>query len=126
MGMTLQDGTVMRTARFHYVFPESMPAQDTNIYAKWTASTNTPYTVEHYQEQLRSGEYELVESETFTGTTDSYVTPEVKDYYGYNAPAKQEIRINADGSTTLRYYYDLQVHTVTFDPGEARWRQRFL
>ena len=102
-----------------YVFPESMPAQDTNIYAKWTASTNTPYTVEHYQEQLRSGEYELVESETFTGTTDSYVTPEVKDYYGHNAPAKQEIRINADGSTTLRYYYDLQVHTVTFDPGEA-------
>lgn len=101
-----------------YTFPESMPAQDTNIYAKWTPSTNTPYTVEHYQEQLRSGEYELVESEAFTGTTDSYVTPEVKNYIGYNAPAKQEIQINADGSTTLRYYYDLQVHTVTFDPGE--------
>ena len=102
-----------------YTFPETMPAQDTNIYAKWTPSTNTKYTVEHYQEQLRSGEYELVESEEFTGTTESYVTPEVKDYEGYYAPAQQEIQINADGSTTLRYYYDLQVHTVTFDPGEA-------
>lgn len=102
-----------------YTFPETMLAQDTNIYAKWTPSANTKYTVEHYQEQLRSGEYELVESEEFTGTTESYVTPEVKTYEGYNAPVQQEIQINADGSTTLRYYYDLQVHTVTFDPGEA-------
>ena len=102
-----------------YQFPEKMPAEDTNIYAKWTPSTNTVYTVEHYQEQLRSGEYELTERETLTGTTDSSVTPEVKDYTGYYAPAKQEIKINADGSTTMRYYYALQTHTVTFDPGEV-------
>lgn len=102
-----------------YQFPESMPAEDTNIYAKWKPATNTAYTVEHYQEQLRSGEYELAESDALTGTTDSYVTPEVKNYTGYNAPAKQEIKINADGSTTLRYYYALQIHTVTFDPGEV-------
>ena len=102
-----------------YEFPELMPAQDTNIFAKWTPSDNTAYRVEHYREQIVSGEYELAEYESFTGTTDSYVTPEVKSYEGYNSPASQEIRIEADGSTVLRYYYPLEWHTVTFKDGEA-------
>ena len=100
-----------------YTFPEKMPAEDINIYAKWTESTDTPYRVEHYLEDLRSGEYELTDSEDLTGTTNSYVTPETKTYTGYNAPAKQEVKIEADGSTVLRYYYELQTHTVTFAPG---------
>ena len=34
-------------------------------------------------------------------------------------PAEQEIKISADGSSVLRYYYALENHTVTFDPGEV-------
>lgn len=102
-----------------YEFPESMPAADTNIYAKWVEKTDTPYRVEYYTEQLRSGEYEMVEAEDLTGTTASTVTPELKEYVGYQAPTEQEIKINADGSSVLRYYYTLQEHTVTFDPGEV-------
>lgn len=102
-----------------YEFPELMPAQDTNIFAKWTPSVNTAYRVEHYKEQIASGEYELADSERLTGTTDSYVTPAVKTYEGYTSPAAQEIRIEADGSTVLRYYYPLEWHTVTFNEGEA-------
>lgn len=102
-----------------YEFPELMPAQDTNIFAKWTPSVNTAYRVEHYKEQIASGEYELADSEKLTGTTDSYVTPAVKTYEGYTSPAAQEIRIEADGSTVLRYYYPLEWHTVTFNEGEA-------
>ncbi len=102
-----------------YEFPEQMPAADTNIYAKWVEKTDTPYRVEYYTEQLRSGEYELVEAEDLTGTTASTVTPELKEYVGYQAPTEQEIKINADGSSVLRYYYTLQEHTVTFDPGEV-------
>lgn len=102
-----------------YTFPEQMPAQDANIYAKWSECTDTPYTVEHYQEQLLSGEYELFETEEFTGTTNAYVTPDVKNYVGFKAPAKQEVKILPDGSAVLRYYYDLQWHQVAFNPGEA-------
>lgn len=102
-----------------YEFPELMPAQDTNIFAKWTPSVNTAYRVEHYKEQIASGEYELADSERLTGTTDSYVTPAVKTYEGYTSPAAQEIRIEADGSTVIRYYYPLEWHTVTFNEGEA-------
>lgn len=100
-----------------YIFPEKMPAEDTNIYAKWTPAENTAYRVEHYKEQLLSGEYTLEESESFTGTTDSYVTPERKNYTGYAAPALQDVKIAADGSAVLRYYYPLEWHTVTFAPG---------
>lgn len=102
-----------------YEFPEKMPAKDTNIYAKWTPKTDTPYRVEHYTEQLRSGKYELMEAEDLTGTTGETVTPEVKEYTGYQTPAAQELKISADGSAVLRYYYPLQKHTVTFNPGEA-------
>lgn len=102
-----------------YEFPETMPAEDANIYAKWTECTDTPYRVEHYKEQTVSGEYELSESETLTGTTGSYVTCEVKQYDGYNAPSAQQLKIEADGSAVLRYYYSLQWHKVTFSPGEV-------
>ena len=102
-----------------YTFPEKMPAQDVNIYAKWKENTDTPYTVEHYKENLNSGEYELFEKETFTGTTNQYVSPEVKSYTGYQSPARQELKINPDGSAVLRYYYSLEWHTVTFKSGEV-------
>ena len=102
-----------------YVFPERMPAADTNIYAKWEARTDTAYRVEHYKEQLSSGTYEVFESEDLKGTTEEYGTADVKTYIGYKSPAKQEVKILADGSAVLRYYYPLEWHTVTFDPGEV-------
>ena len=102
-----------------YTFPATMPDKDAYVYAKWDPATDTAYTVEHYQEQFQSGEYELVETEAFTGTTDSYVTPEVKYYTGFNAPAAQELKILPDGSAVLRYYYSLQRHNVTFSYGDV-------
>lgn len=101
-----------------YTFPEVMPAADTNIYAKWEPLTDTPYTVEHYKENFRSGEYELAETEVFKGTTDAYVTPAVKSYTGFVSPAKAELKVEADGSATLRYYYNLERHNITFDAGK--------
>ena len=58
-----------------YQFPDKMPAKDVSIYAKWTANKNTPYRVEYYGENVRSGQYELMAKSAFKGTTDSYVTP---------------------------------------------------
>ncbi|MBR5309665.1 MAG: InlB B-repeat-containing protein, partial [Oscillospiraceae bacterium] len=101
-----------------YTFPEIMPGKDAYIYAKWEPRTDIPYRVEHYQQQLASGNYEIFETEEFTGTTDTYVTPAVKNYVGYNSPAAQELKVLADGSAVIRYYYDLQWASVTFNPGE--------
>lgn len=100
-----------------YVFPEKMPYTDTNIYAKWKPRTDISYTVEHYKENCVSGEYELAETEVFKGTTDTYVTPAVKNYEGYNVPETKELKILADGSAVLNYYYKVQRHEVTFKYG---------
>lgn len=101
-----------------YTFPEIMPGEDAYIYAKWEPRTDIPYRVEHYQQQLASGNYEIFETEEFTGTTNTYVTPAVKNYVGYDSPAAQELKVLADGSAVIRYYYDLQWASVTFNPGE--------
>ena len=100
-----------------YQFPETMPATNTSVYAKWEPRNDITYTVEHYQENFRSGEYELAEIETLKGTTDRYVTPDVKHYTGYVAPVQAQVKVEADGSAVLRYYYTLERHNVTFDSG---------
>ena len=100
-----------------YTWPELMPNVDTTIYAKWEPSTDTPYVVEHYQQILGTPDYELVLREELTGTTDYVVTPEAPYYTGFVTPAQEEVQILADGSAVQRYYYDLQTHTVTFEPG---------
>ena len=102
-----------------YTFPETMPATDTSVYAKWEARTDIPYTVEHYKENYRSGEYEFAQAEQFTGATDSIVSPDVKTYVGYVSPAKAQIKVEADGSAVLRYYYNCERHNITFDAGQV-------
>ncbi len=100
-----------------YEWPVKMPNADANVYAMWTPSTDTPYIVEHYQQILGTPDYNLVYTEYMTGTTNDVVTPATESYTGYITPMAEEIEILPDGSTVQRYYYDLQTHTVTFDPG---------
>ncbi len=102
-----------------YTFPATMPAEDINVYAKWQARDDINYTVEHYKENLRSGEYELFETESFKGTTATNVTPDVKTYTGFVSPEKAQLKVEADASATLRYYYNLERHNITFDSGKV-------
>lgn len=47
--------------------------------AQWEARTDTPYTVEHYLENL-DGSYALDTTEPLKGTTDTTVTAAAKSY----------------------------------------------
>lgn len=82
-------------------------ANNSMLYAKWTARTDTPYVVKHYQMDI-NGNYpeEPTEIENLTGTTDTKVTPEVKTYTGCISPETQEVTINGDGSTVVEYRYE--------------------
>ena len=96
---------------------------DLTLYAQWTADLDTPYTVEHWQENIgveadaaqNESNYTLADTDDLTGTSDDKVTPAVKDYAGFTAPSAQEITIAADGSTVLRYYYTRNQYTITFN-----------
>jgi uncharacterized repeat protein (TIGR02543 family) len=92
-----------------------MPAHSLTYRAVWTPNTDTAYLVEHYQQQL-DGTYALADTDNLTGTTDTSVTPEVKDYTGFTAPAVQTATILPDGSMVVKYQYTRDSYTLSFDP----------
>ena len=106
--------------------PEKYPAGTTTYYAKWTANTDTKYTVEFYYQT--EGSYKNVADFTDerTGTTDTLaqVTENDKnpaqDKVGYvydeSAANVLEGTIAGDGSLVLKVYFKQQF-TVTYKPG---------
>lgn len=102
-----------------YTF-STMGWNNITLYAKWTAKTNTPYKVRHYQQDVNnSNNYSLVETQSLTGTTGTNVTPAVRSYAGFTAPVAQTVSISADGSQVVSYYYTRNTYTLTFIPGNG-------
>ena len=103
-----------------YTIPATMPAENVNLKAIWTANTDTPYKVQHWQQNIDAEDVEngvnftLADTDNLTGTTDTEVTPEVKDYTGFKAPDTQTVKIAADGKTVVNYYYIRNEYTITW------------
>jgi len=94
----------------------TMPLEDLTYTAQWKANTNTPYVVKHMQENPSTGAFDIeADSEEFTGTTDTYVTPKTKSYAGYVTPAAQTVQILGDGSQVVTYNYSLIRYTITWN-----------
>ncbi len=96
-------------------FSGTMPAANTTYTATWTPNTTTAYTVKHYQQNVAGDDYILFETENLTGTTDASVTPSVKSYTGFDAPATQTTAILPDGSLVIEYRYTRKSYDVTFN-----------
>jgi len=81
--------------------------EDVVIYITTKVNTDTKYTVEHYQMNL-SGKYsdEPTNVDVLEGTTDTKVTPKANEYEGFTSPDGEEVIINGDGSTVVKYYYE--------------------
>ena len=82
-----------------------------DLYAIWTPNTNTAYTVYHKYEQL-DGNYELV-TVPLTGTTGTYVTPDLSPRNGFVSPTPTELYIKGDGTASLTYTYNREEYTLT-------------
>ena len=103
--------------------PEKYPAGTTTYYAKWTANTDTKYTVEYYY-QARGDYAEPTKRVERNGTTDTLAQvsnedkiPEQAGYvYDENAANVDEGIIRGDGSLVLKVYFKQQF-TVTYKPG---------
>lgn len=106
--------------------PEKYPAGTTTYYAKWTANTNTKYTVEFYYQT--EGNYKNVADFTDerTGTTDTLAQVTENDKnpaqdkigYVYDKSAANVLKgtIAGDGSLVLKVYFKQQF-TVIYKPG---------
>lgn len=78
----------------------------TSITATWTPATNTPYKVEHYQQNAADGKYVLKDTENLTGTTNTNTNAVAKVYSGFKTQTFEQAKIAADGSTVIKINYN--------------------
>ena len=95
--------------------PATMPDNDLAFVAQWTPNTNTAYVVKHYKQNIADNNYTIAETENLTGTTGASVSPAVKDYEGFSAPAQQTVTILADGSLVVTYNYTRKTYALTWN-----------
>lgn len=111
-----------------FTFPDKLPeyfngtSKGVTVYAKWDPREDTPYTVEHYQEEL-NGTYTRKEIETKTGTTDALVSVTAKNDPHFTVrdrelnAANASTKIAPDGSTVVKLYYTRNKYNVSFTYG---------
>ena len=87
----------------------------TTLYAIWEAK-DVDYTVKHYKQNI-DGTYPgaATETETKQAKANTSVTPEVKSYTGFTAPATQTVTVAADGKTVVEYRYTRNAYPVSFN-----------
>lgn len=101
-------------------FTETMPIGGMEIYAGWIPADDTPYSVEHYQQQVNVTGYALIDTENLTGTTGSVVSASAisYDHFYLNPQAEGTVSMDtvaANGSTVLKLFYDRETYTVSYD-----------
>ncbi len=101
-------------------------ANDITIKAKWTEGTNTKYTVNYYLQTIDKTYGSATESIVYTGTTNKTVEAELKTYEGFVTPSKQTVKILADGSAKVDYYYERKELKVTFINGNTKKEVKYL
>ena len=117
------DGDNLLTNELSYTF--TMSSENLSYTVKWTANTNTKYTIEHYLEEL-DGSFTKQESDTAEkyGETDTLATVQATDIKEYehftHATVGQSVEranLNGDESTVLKVYYSRNRYTIRFVAG---------
>ena len=93
--------------------------------AKWTARSDTAYTVNYYLENANNTDYSLNSTETRTGTTDTVITlddvknPKVAISNATYAKTSltSTTKIDAVNKTVVNVYYNRNKYTVTLTAG---------
>ena len=90
----------------------------------YTRNTDTPYTIEHYQQSVENPEeYKLVETDTETGSgvTGEKAAFTPKDYtndgFEFNAALTmpEDRTITGDGKLVVKLYYDRKSYSVKYE-----------
>ena len=101
-------------------------AKDITLKAKWTEATNTKYTVNYYLQTIDKKYDTVTESVVYTGTTNKTVDAALKTYEGFVTPSKQTVKILADGSAKVDYYYERKELKVIFINGNTKKEVKYL
>ena len=101
--------------------------------ANWRARNDTHYKVQHWKQKIYDNRdeavteycnthydevcYFLAETDELEGTSDTTVTPNIKNYLGFTSPDRQEVLIDANGTAVLNYYYTRNEYNVELIAG---------
>lgn len=107
-----------------------MPANDLLLeaIADKKAKTNTKYTVKHWLETLTDDDYEVEETKTYEGTTDTdaVIEGKEKEFTGFTfnssktttEPVNGDLNINGKGNLIINLYYDRNTYTLELKSGD--------
>ena len=95
-----------------YTIPAKMPNRERMVYAKWEAE-DVGYQVVEYLEGT-NGVYEAQDPISYSGLTDTEVTPKPAEHEGYETPKEKTETVRADGTTVVKYYYPRKEYHLTF------------
>lgn len=97
---------------------QKVPAKDLTIYAKWEKG-RISYQVRHYLQKDAPGEeYELAETQNFTGTDGEMVTPPIRHYEGFQSPQMVTYTLESDNNV-VKYYYRRNRYQITYQTGNG-------
>ncbi len=93
---------------------------DMTLYAQWSAEPVAGYAVEHYKQDLTGDGYTKAETEQLTGETGTIAAAMAKSYQGFTentSHPEQKVsgEITAEGTLTLKLYYDRIRYDIAFD-----------
>ncbi|MBQ8689398.1 MAG: InlB B-repeat-containing protein [Clostridia bacterium] len=105
------ENKVCESTEYTFIVNENL-----DIVASIKANTDTKYTVEYYLENLDKSDYELIDTDDLTGTTDTTADAVIKafEHFTFNA-AKSTIsgNIDGDGNLVLKVYYTRDTYTIS-------------
>jgi hypothetical protein len=96
-----------------------------NVIPLAPGQTVTTYVVNHWQQNLKGvadkhdiENYTRTDVDRLASVSSISVSPELRSYAGFKAPAKVTVTIAADGSTVVDYYYTRNVYYIDIN---MRW-----
>lgn len=96
------------------------------LYAKWTAKTDTAYTILYWQENPNDPGYTLFEIVTQKGITDQAATYPNRTYAGFNLNTTKTdaatVTIKGDGSSVKNVYFDRKTFILEFQYSNNGWK----
>ncbi|MBE6351199.1 MAG: hypothetical protein E7062_10720, partial [Spirochaetaceae bacterium] len=88
---------------------------NTLIPLHWDAITTATYKIEHYQQNIETDEYSLIDTQYETGTIGVQTTAEAKTYPGFISQEFSQQTITKDNPTVVKIFYNRKVVKLTFD-----------
>ena len=113
-----EDGKLYKAGDTYVIKPQTSAA-NIKFTAQWDADGDVKYTVRHWKQKLYldgtqqytdssihdENNYFIADTDNLTGTADTQVIPDVRNYEGFTSPAVQTAVIHNDGSLVVDYYY---------------------